>query len=105
MGDYEATRKRHIEYLLPQVGEHFERVAWSAERLRAERAARLRELVEIAVQRSSWHRDRLGGLDETTLELPQVLWRLLVCVTVLVISYVSVCAWLAVHCVESGSQG
>jgi hypothetical protein len=26
---YEATRQRHIERLLPQIGEHFERVAWT----------------------------------------------------------------------------
>jgi hypothetical protein len=26
---YEATRQRHIEHLLPQIGEHFERVAWT----------------------------------------------------------------------------
>jgi phenylacetate-CoA ligase len=68
MGEYEATRQRHIEHLLPRIGEHFERVAWSAERLRAERTARLRELVEIAVQRSSWHRDRLGDIDLSTLD-------------------------------------
>jgi phenylacetate-CoA ligase len=68
MGEYEATRQRHIEHLLPRIGEHFERVAWPAERLRAERTAQLRELVEIAVQRSSWHRDRLGDLDLSTLD-------------------------------------
>jgi phenylacetate-CoA ligase len=68
MEEYEATRQRHIEHLLPQIGEHFERVAWSAERLRAERATRLHELVEVAVQRSSWHRDRLGDIDLTTLD-------------------------------------
>ena len=68
MEAYEATRQRHIEHLLPQIGEHFERVAWSAERLRAERTAQLRELVRIAVQRSSWHRDRLGDVDLTALD-------------------------------------
>jgi hypothetical protein len=68
MGEYEATRQRHVEHLLPQIGDHFERVAWPAERLRAERAARLHELVGVAVQRSSWHRDRLGDLDPTTLD-------------------------------------
>jgi phenylacetate-CoA ligase len=73
---YEQTRQRHIEHLLPQLAEYFERVGWSAERLREERAARLRDLVSIAVERSSWHRTRLAGvnletLDEETLrELP-----------------------------------
>lgn len=68
MGDYEPTRQRHIEYLLPLVGEHFERVGWSAERLRAERTARLRELVEVAVARSAWHRDRLRDVDVRALD-------------------------------------
>src|SRR5271163_3772950 len=73
---YEATRQRHIEYLLPQFAPHFERVGRSADRLREEREERLRELVRIAVERSSWHRARLGAvnlgaLDEETLrELP-----------------------------------
>jgi phenylacetate-CoA ligase len=60
---YEATRKRHIEHLLPQLGEHFERVAWSAERLHTERTAQLRDLIGMAVRRSPWHRDRLGEVD------------------------------------------
>jgi phenylacetate-CoA ligase len=73
---YEQTRQRHIEHLLPQFAEHFERVGWSAERLREERTAHLRKLVGLAVERSAWHRARLGdvelaALDEDTLrELP-----------------------------------
>ena len=68
MEAYEARRQRHVEHLLAQIGEHFERVAWSAERLRAERTARLRELVGLALKRSSWHRGRLGDVDLTTLD-------------------------------------
>ncbi|MGA2453210.1 MAG: hypothetical protein ABSG93_06775 [Solirubrobacteraceae bacterium] len=68
MEAYEATRRRHIEYLLPQIGEHFERVAWSAERLHAERTAQLRALIAMAVRRSPWHRERLGDVEETTLD-------------------------------------
>jgi phenylacetate-CoA ligase len=73
---YEETRQRHIEHLLPQFAEHFERVGWSAQRLREERTARLCDLVRIAVERSPWHRARLSDvnletLDEDTLrELP-----------------------------------
>lgn len=68
MEAYEATRQRHVEHLLAQIGEHFERLAWSAERLRAERTARLRELVGSAIERSSWHRGRLGDVDLTSLD-------------------------------------
>ena len=72
MEAYEAARQRHIEHLLPQIGEHFERVAWTAERLHAERTAQLRELIGMAVQRSPWHRDRLGDVDLTTLDADDV---------------------------------
>jgi len=73
---YQETRQRHIQHMLSQFGEHFERVGWSAERLREERTARLRDLVRVAVERSPWHRARLvdvnlATLDEDTLgELP-----------------------------------
>jgi len=69
---YEATRQRHIEHLLPQIGEHLERVTWTAERLHAERTAQLRELIGMAVRRSPWHRDRLGEVDLTTLDADDV---------------------------------
>ena len=63
MDAYETTRQRHVAHLLSEIGEHFERVAWPAERLRAERTARLRQLVGLAVERSPWHRDRLEGVE------------------------------------------
>ena len=72
MEAYEATRQRHIEHLLPQIGEHLERVTWTAERLHAERTAQLRELIAMAVRRSPWHRDRLGEVDLTTLDADDV---------------------------------
>ncbi|HST55436.1 MAG TPA: hypothetical protein VLJ42_06020 [Solirubrobacteraceae bacterium] len=69
MGDYEPTRQRHIAHMLGQLGEHFERVSWSADRLRHERTARLRELVALAQERSSWHRHRLRGVDAQALDV------------------------------------
>jgi hypothetical protein len=48
MADYETTRQRHIEHMLGRVGEHIDRLTWSAERLREERSARLRELIAPA---------------------------------------------------------
>jgi phenylacetate-CoA ligase len=68
VGDYETARQRHIEQMLSLIGEHFERVAWPAERLRAERTARLRELVAFAVERSTWHRERLREVDCAALD-------------------------------------
>ena len=63
---YEATRQRHIAAMLGRVGAHLERLAWPAERLREERATRLRALLARAKQRSSWHRERLADIDLTT---------------------------------------
>ena len=68
MEAYETTRQRHIEQLLPQIGEHFERIGWSADRLRAERSGRLRQLVRVALEKSPWHRGRLDGVDADQLD-------------------------------------
>jgi phenylacetate-CoA ligase len=65
---YEATRLRHIAHQMSRVPEHLERLDWSAERLRAERTARLRELVTMARTRSPWHRARLAGVDVDALD-------------------------------------
>ncbi len=66
--DYEQTRKRHVEHMLARVPEHLDRLGWSAERLRAERAARLRELLGIAKERSAWHRGRLRDVNPQTID-------------------------------------
>jgi phenylacetate-coenzyme A ligase PaaK-like adenylate-forming protein len=63
MTNYEKTRRRHIEHMLGRVGEHLYRLTWSAERLREERTARLRELITVAKARSAWHRHRLKDVD------------------------------------------
>jgi len=68
MADYQATRRRHVEYLLGQLGEHLGRLTWSAEQLREERTARLRELVVTAKAGSSWHRRRLADVDPQTID-------------------------------------
>ena len=68
MAGYQATRGRHIEYMLGQLGEHLGRLSWSAERLREERTSRLRELVATAKERSSWHRRRLADVDPQAID-------------------------------------
>lgn len=60
---YEDTRQRHVAHLTGRLLEHIERLGWPAERLRAERTERLRALLTIARERSSWHRARLARLD------------------------------------------
>lgn len=67
MTDFETVRQQHMHYameLLPGLA-----AAWQlpAERIAAEREARLRSLVALAVERSPWHRKRLAGVD---LQLP-----------------------------------
>lgn len=68
MSDYEQTRARHVQHMLELLPAHLERLRWSAERLREERTARLRELVATAKERSPWHRERLADIDERTLD-------------------------------------
>ncbi len=53
---------------MSRVGEHLDRLTWSAERLRTERTARLRELISIAKERSSWHAHRLSDVDPQTID-------------------------------------
>ena len=57
---YEALRQRHVAEAARLLPEHLERIMWPAERLRAERERRLRELLAAARQRSPWHRERLS---------------------------------------------
>jgi len=46
--------------LLP---EHLANIGWTAQRLLSAQDERLRALVETAIKRSPWHRERLGDLD------------------------------------------
>jgi len=63
MREYEVTRQRHVEYMSGRLPEHLERLTWSADRLRAERTVRLRELLRTARTHSPWHRGRLSTVD------------------------------------------
>jgi len=49
--------------------EHFERLTWSAERLRDHQEQQLRRLVVAAISGSAFHRERLSGLDPDTVTL------------------------------------
>ena len=67
--DYEQTCKCHVEHMLARVpAEHLDRLGWSAERLRAERTARLRELLGIAKERSAWHPGCLPDVNLQTID-------------------------------------
>lgn len=65
---YESLRQRHLADLQRWLPTHLERLDWSAERLRAERVARLRRQVAWAQARSPWHRGRLAGIDAASLD-------------------------------------
>ncbi len=64
---YEVLRQRHLRTMLERLPAHFNRLTWSAERLRAERERQLRELVGFACEHSPWHRKRLAHLDAEAL--------------------------------------
>jgi phenylacetate-coenzyme A ligase PaaK-like adenylate-forming protein len=61
-------RQLHVDEERRVMPEHLQRLHWSAERLKAERRRRLRELVRVAKAQSPWHRDRLEGIDSERLE-------------------------------------
>ena len=60
----DTIMSRAVERLLP---EYVSRIDWSLARLQEERTAALRALLTTAVERSSWHRRRLEGLDIASL--------------------------------------
>jgi phenylacetate-CoA ligase len=64
---YEELRQKHVGELAAWLPEYVQRLDWPADRLRAERERRLRALIRIAQERSTWHRERLGGIDADAL--------------------------------------
>jgi phenylacetate-coenzyme A ligase PaaK-like adenylate-forming protein len=75
MPSYESLRTRHQQDEARLRDEHFQRLTWTSERLRAERQTRLRALVRLAKTRSPWHRERLAYIDPETVteaDLPSI---------------------------------
>jgi phenylacetate-CoA ligase len=73
--EYERIRQRHVAHLVGILPDYLARLGWSATELAAERQARLRELLAVAIARSPWHRDRLGGIDPSRIgedDLPRL---------------------------------
>ncbi len=67
MDDYEAARRRHVDRAMALAPRLIEQLDWTEEPLAANRGQRLRGLVALAIDRSPWHRERLGGLDPARL--------------------------------------
>lgn len=70
-------RDRHLERFQALLSEYQRRIDWSAEQLHEQRSQALRNLVEVAVERSRWHGTRLEPLrvdhlsdDELLQQLP-----------------------------------
>ena len=75
MADYETLRQQHVQLWGELQPQYIERIRWPAERLRAEREQRLRELIRVAKERSPWHRARLAHIDAdrvTEADLPSI---------------------------------
>jgi phenylacetate-coenzyme A ligase PaaK-like adenylate-forming protein len=60
---FEELRRAHRADVAAGIFAHAQRLRWSGARLRAERQARLRDLLAWAVARSPFHTDRLAGID------------------------------------------
>ena len=66
--EYETLRRRHVAGAMALAPRLIERLGWPSNRLAAHRVERLRELVEHAVDRSPWHRERLASVDMARLD-------------------------------------
>lgn len=60
---YEDLRARHVQDMQAGFWEAVERLDWPAEKLRAERERRLRNLLRVAKRDSPWHARRLWHID------------------------------------------
>jgi putative transposase len=67
MSTYAELKARHRQDLFARLPEMIAHIGWSQEQLRVERERRLRELIDTAVTRSTWHRARLSGLGPATI--------------------------------------
>ena len=65
--DAALLRDGHVATFERLVPDYVSRIDWPLARLQEERTAALRALLTTAVERSSWHRRRLEGLDITSL--------------------------------------
>lgn len=66
------TRARELHHLLAASAEAHARLSWDEARLREHQQRRLRELLAVAVERSPYHADRLGGIDPATFTLDRL---------------------------------
>jgi phenylacetate-CoA ligase len=67
MATYQQLRQKHAQEARALFPEYVARVSWPADELRREREERLRTLVRLAIERSPWHRQRLAGIDPSSL--------------------------------------
>ncbi len=63
MTEYDVLRRRHLHDAMAQLPSQVARLDWPAARISAERESRLRVLLVRARERSSYHRERLRGVD------------------------------------------
>lgn len=59
-------------HAMEQLPHHVERLDWSTEQVNAERELRLRELLDVAKEGSSWHRDRLADTRVESFDVAQL---------------------------------
>src|SRR5262245_17188142 len=57
--NHEELRLQHLMEMRQHVPGYMQRLSWSQDQLRAHRERRLRELLQTARERSTWHRERL----------------------------------------------
>lgn len=68
MRDYETLRQQHLDRAMGLAPEMIDRLGWPAYALASRRVQLLRKLVRDAIAGSSWHRERLVGVDPEQLD-------------------------------------
>jgi phenylacetate-coenzyme A ligase PaaK-like adenylate-forming protein len=75
MTSFDPFRERTQQIQQDTLAEHIARLTWGADRIRDFQTARLRQLLEVACERSPFHAERLSGVDPRSFEpadLPQL---------------------------------
>lgn len=72
MNHHEVLRERHLHQWLAAAGDRIDRLRWSPDEIRQHQDRSLRALLQVAVTRSPWHRDRLAGVDTDTFSVGEL---------------------------------
>ena len=72
---YQELRQKHLEEMLSGLQQAGQRYKWTEDRIRRNRNTLLKNLLELAREKSTWHHERLGQVnleDECEIDLTRI---------------------------------